>query len=246
MESNLQFHLKELRQRAIFCVVFFVITFFLCYFLSDKIYQILLDPITEILKKTSNHKLIYTSPAEGFATFLKLSLYSSLFFSFPIFAAEFYLFLAPALYKKEKKIILSVLFFSPFLFLCGAILAYFFILPAAFEFFLSFENQGLNDPLAIPIQLETRISDYLNFVMNLIFGFGVSFQLPILLLFLIKIGFLSVNGLKHRRRYWIVMIFIVSAILTPPDVISQTCMAIPMILLLEIVILIGQFLITKK
>jgi len=147
--------------------------------------------------------------------------------------------LAPALYKKEKKIILLTLFFAPFLFLCGAALAYFFLLPITFKFFLSFEVQGLMHSSQIPIQLETKISEYLNLIIDLIFSFGIAFQLPILLLFLIRFGFLSVNDLRIKRKYWIVIIFIVAAILTPPDVLSQISLAIPMIFLFEIVILIG-------
>jgi sec-independent protein translocase protein TatC len=238
--NNFTTHFKELRQRIIFCLFFFIAAFGICYFFATEIYQFLLRPLAEIFSDQTHRRLIYTSPAEAFATFLKLSFYAALFFSFPIFAAEFYLFLAPALYKKEKKIILLILFFSPFLFLCGATLAYFFILPLAFQFFLSFEIQGFTASLAIPIQLETKISEYLNLVINLVFGFGIAFQLPILLLFLIKIGLLSTNDLRSKRRYWIVIIFILAAILTPPDVLSQISLAIPMILLFEITILIGK------
>ncbi len=237
---TLQEHLKELRQRIIFSLIFFMITFFCCYFFSEKIYEFLLQPFIEISQNTQNRKLIYTSPTEAFATYLKLSFTSALFFSFPIFAAEIYLFLAPALYKNEKKNVLLIFFFSPFLFLCGAIFAYYFILPLTLKFFASFENQGFTAPSSLPIYFETKLSEYLNFVTNLLFAFGIAFQLPILLLFLIKLDCLSANDLRLKRRYWIVTIFITSAILTPPDVVSQLSLAIPMILLFEIAILIGK------
>ena len=190
--------------------------------------------------------MIYTSPGEAFTTYLKLSFSSSLFFSFPIFVTEIYLFLSPALYKNEKKNILLIFFFAPFLFLCGAIFAYFFILPATLEFFSSFEVKGSAADAIIAIQLETKISEYLSFVTKLLLGFGIAFQLPILLLFLIKVGFLSANDLRRKRRYWIVIIFILAAILTPPDVMSQISLASLLILLFEIVILIGNYFNIKK
>jgi sec-independent protein translocase protein TatC len=237
---SLQQHFFELRNRVFFSVIFFLITFCLCYFFSEKIYEFLLQPFAKIFSQNENRRLIYTSPTEAFTTYLKLSLHSALFFSSPIFIAQIYFFLAPALYKNEKKNILLTFFFVPFLFLCGAIFAFYFILPTALQFFASFEVQGSAASSTLPIQLEIRISEYLNFVMNLLFGFGVAFQLPILLLFLIKVDLLSVNDLRLKRRYWIVAIFIIAAILTPPDIVSQVSLAIPLIFFFEIVILIGK------
>lgn len=238
-QMTLQQHLSELRSRVIFSVIFFCVTFFLCYFFAQEIYKFLLQPFIEISNQ-QNRKLIYTSPAEAFVTYLKLSFSAGLFFSAPIFLAEIYLFLAPALYKNEKKNALLIIFFSPFLFLCGAIFAYYFILPLALQFFASFETQGLVGSDNFSIQLETRLSEYLNFVSNLLFGFGIAFQFPILLLLLIKLDLLSANDLRRKRRYWIVIIFVMAAILTPPDVISQLSLAVLLILLFEITILIGQ------
>lgn len=239
-QLSLAQHLTELKNRIIFCLLFLFATFCICYFYSAEIYQFLLEPLAESFGDNENRRLIYTSPAEGFVTFTKVAFYASLFFSFPFFAIQFYLFLAPALYKKEKKLILSLLFFAPLLFLCGAALAYFFLLPITFKFFLSFEFTRLGDTSQIPIQLETKISEYLNLVIELIFSFGIAFQLPILLLFLIRFGFLSSDDLRKKRKYWIVIIFVMAAILTPPDVLSQISLAIPMVLLFEIVILIGK------
>ena len=241
---TLQKHLEEFRRRLFFSVSFFLVAFCCCYFFAAEIYNFLLQPFAEFSHNHEGRRLIYTSPAEAFTTYLKLSFYSALFFSFPIFASQFYFFLAPGLYKNEKKNILLILFFSSFLFLFGALLAYYFILPLAIEFFASFEIQG--SAASLPIQLEAKISEYLNLVLNLLFGFGVAFQLPILLLFLIRVGLLSSNGLKKKRRYWIVAIFVIAAVLTPPDVLSQISLAIPMILLFEIVILISKNFNNKK
>lgn len=243
-KMTLQNHLEELRKRIIFSIIFFFSSFCICYFFAAEIYQFLLQPFSEIFLNNQNQRLIYTSPAEAFITYLKLSFYSSLFFSFPVFASQFYFFISPGLYKNEKKNILSILFFCPFLFLLGAFLAYFLILPLALKFFASFEFQG--SETSLPIHLETRISEYLQFVINLLFGFGIAFQLPIMLLFLIKVGVLSTESLKRTRKYWIVVIFIIAAILTPPDVLSQLSLAIPMIFLFEIAILISKNCNNKK
>lgn len=237
---TLQKHLTELRSRIIFCIIFFITSFAVCYFFSEEIYNFLLQPFIEISDKHQNRKLIYTSPAEAFITYIKLSFTSAIFFSFPIFVAEIYLFIAPALYKNEKKNVLTIFFFAPFLFLCGAIFAYYFILPLALNFFSSFEIPVSAASQNFTIQLETKLSEYLNFVTDLLLGFGIAFQLPILLLFLIRLGCLSANDLRRKRRYWIVIIFILAAILTPPDVTSQLSLAVLLILLFEIVILIGK------
>ncbi len=233
-------HLNELKKRLIFCAFFLIVAFCIAFYFSQDIYQFLLRPLALAFENSPNRRLIYTSPAEGFMTYSKVAFYAALFFSFPLFATQFYLFLAPGLYKKEKKIVLLFLFFVPILFLFGGALAYFFLLPITFKFFLTFENQGFADYSQIPIQLETKISEYLNLIIDLIFSFGFAFQLPILLLFLIRIGFLSTDDLRKGRKYCIVIIFIIAAILTPPDVLSQISLAIPMVLLFEIVILIGN------
>ena len=240
-EMTIGSHFNELRSRAMICILFYIVIFVLCYFFSKEIYHFLLKPFIEVSQNNQNRKLIYTSPTEAFTTYLKLSFYSSLFFSFPVFFAELYLFLSPALYKNEKKNILFTIFFSSFLFLFGAIFCYFFILPMALKFFSSFENLTSIQDGTLPILLETKISDYLNFTINLLFGFGIAFLSPILLLFLIKGGYVKVKDLRSKRRYWIVIIFILSAILTPPDILSQISLAILLIILFEIVILLGKY-----
>ena len=240
-EMTIGSHFNELRSRAMICILFYIVIFVLCYLFSKEIYHFLLKPFIEVSQNNQNRKLIYTSPTEAFTTYLKLSFYSSLFFSFPVFFAELYLFLSPALYKNEKKNILLTIFFSSFLFLFGAIFCYFFVLPMALKFFSSFENLSSVDDSTLPILFETKISDYLNFTINLLFGFGIAFLSPILLLFLIKGGYVKVKDLRSKRRYWIVIIFILSAILTPPDILSQISLAILLIILFEIVILLGKY-----
>ena len=236
----LQNHLKELRNRIVFSLGFLIAAFGICYFFSANIYEFLLEPFIEISGDKSR-KLIYTSPSEAFTTYLKLSFICALFFSFPIFCAEFYLFLSPALYKKEKKNILSVIFLSSLLFLSGALFSYYFILPLTLKFFIGFESNNLqNITNLITISLETKISEYLSFVTSLIFGFGIAFQLPILLIFLMRIGILSAATLKQKRKYWIILIFILSAALTPPDILSQASLALLLIALFEIAILFAK------
>ena len=141
---SLQEHLTELKKRIIFCVIFLIIAFCFCYFFSAEIYQFLLQPLAESFADQQNRRLIYTSPAEGFITFTRVAFYAALFFSLPVFFIQLYIFLAPALFKKEKKFIILLLFFAPFLFLCGAALAYFFLLPLTFKFLFSLKQNFLN------------------------------------------------------------------------------------------------------
>jgi sec-independent protein translocase protein TatC len=244
-KQTLTQHFLELKKRLFFCLLFLIVSFCFTYYFANEIYQFLLKPLANSFENLQNRRLIYTSPGEGFMTFTKLSFYSAFFISTPFFLAQFYIFLAPALYKNEKKVVILTFFFIPFLFFLGAIFAYYFLLPLTFKFFLSFEFKGLIENGQIPIELETKISEHLNFIKNIIFSFGFAFQLPICLLFLIKGGFITVNDLKIRRKYWFVAIFIIAAILTPPDVISQISLAIPMIFLFEITILIGKKIKTK-
>lgn len=245
-QATISEHFTELRRRVFFSVIFFFITFICCYFFSQEIYQFLLKPFAEILPNDNSHRLIYTNPSEAFITYIKLSFYLAILISLPIFILEFYLFLSPALYENEKKNLLLIIFFTPAFFFFGVIFSYYFALPLALKFFISFETQGFANLQNFPIQLETKISEYLNFIFSLFFAFGLTFLSPIFLLFLIKIGFLSIDDLKKKRRFWIVIIFIISAILTPPDVLSQITLSILMILFFEIVILIGKNFNNKK
>jgi len=230
-------HLMELRTRLIWSVGAFIIAFAICYYFSTQIYGFLAAPLAEILHKQGmgERRMIFTALYEAFFTYLKVAFFGATFFSFPIWATQLWLFIAPGLYKSEKNAVTPFLVASPFLFVMGAALAYYFIFPLAWTFFISFETPGGADTVAI--QLEAKVSEYLSLVMHMILAFGVAFQLPVALTLMVKVGILSVEGLRKGRRYAIVGMFVVAAVITPPDIISQIGLAVPLILLYEISIL---------
>jgi sec-independent protein translocase protein TatC len=242
-EQTLTEHLIELRNRLVYSAVAVLLAFFLSYYFAQNIYDFLLQPLLKAFGEHSNKRIIYTNLTEAFITYLRLSLTSAVFFAFPFIASQLYLFIAPALYKKEKKFVLAIMFFCPLLFLLGSIIVYKLVLPLAFKFFLSFQN--LNPINSLPIELEAKIGEYLDLVMQMIFAFGIAFQLPIILICLVKFGILSVESLRKKRKYWIVIIFSIAAVITPPDVLSQVTLALPMILLYEIAIIISSKIIKK-
>ena len=229
-------HLIELRRRLLWSAVAFIVCFAVCYHFSEQIYSFLVQPLANILRtRGDNRRLIFTELTEAFFTYLKVAFFGAAFISFPVVASQVYLFVAPGLYRSEKRAFLPFLLATPFLFVAGACLAYYFVFPAAWTFFLSFESS--NGAGGLPVQLEAKVSEYLSLVMKLIFAFGVAFQLPVLLTLLAKVGIVSSKSLKKYRRYAYVGMFIVAAIITPPDVITQTGLAIPLILLFEISII---------
>jgi sec-independent protein translocase protein TatC len=245
-QSTISEHLLELRSRIIKSLIFFVLVFIISYINADKIYDFLLQPYVKALGSDglANKRLIFTALQESFVTYLKLSFFSALFFSFPIFLIQIWKFIAPGLYSNEKKAILPFMIATPVLFLLGAFLAYQFIMPLAIKFFLSFES--LTSQTSMPIQLEAKVSEYLSLIMIFMIAFGLSFELPVLLILLATVGFIDSKYLSERRRYIIVIIFIVAAIITPPDPISQIGLAIPLMLLYEISILIIKYLEKNK
>jgi sec-independent protein translocase protein TatC len=231
-ETDLISHLIELRQRLIYCVLFFFLAFGVCYFYSEPIFQYLVAPLAAVLQDHPGHRLIYTGLTEAFVTYIKVAFFAATFLSFPIIAMQIWKFLAPGLYKNEKKVFLSFLLSTPVLFIIGAGFAYYFILPNAWSFFLSFETPG--GPGQLPIQLEARVHEYLSLVMQLVLAFGISFQLPIVLILLARIGILKEDTLKKNRKYAFLFIMIASAFLTPPDVLSMLGLALPLYILYEI------------
>jgi len=226
-------HLIELRQRLLWSVAALVLAFLVSMFFADEIFGILVQPLTDAFP-AGEGKIIYTKLYEAFFVEIKVAMFAAFFLAFPIISNQLWAFVAPGLYANEKKAFLPFLVATPLLFTAGASLAYFIVMPTAFRFFLGFEGSvgGLQQE-ALP-----AMGDYLSLVMQFILAFGVCFQLPVLLLLLNRAGIVSRQQLKGIRRYMIVGAFALAAILTPPDVVSQLMLGIPLILLYEVSLLI--------
>lgn len=243
-KHNLKYHLVELRTRLFLCVITFGFFTLISYFFSEQIYGFLTKPLYEVYSPQNGRRLIFTNLTEAFFTYFKLSCYCGIIFSFPFIACQLYFFVAPGLYKHERRALAPILTFIPILFFLGAAIVYYFVIPMAWKFFLSFETVSSKEYL--PIVLEARVSDYLDLTLEMIIGFGIAFQLPIIACLLAKAKVLKGSWLKSKRKYAIVAIFIIAAILTPPDVISQVLLAIPLLLLYEISILICKLIEKEK
>ncbi|SUB01237.1 Sec-independent protein translocase protein TatC [Pannonibacter phragmitetus] len=228
-------HLIELRSRLLKSVIAFIIMFAVCFYFATDIYNILTVPYLKAVGSAKPVEMIFTAPQEWFFTQMKLALFGALFLAFPVIASQIYMFVAPGLYKNERHAFLPFLAATPVLFLMGACLVYFFVMPMAMGFFLSMEQTGGEGKVAI--QHLAKVSEYLGLIMTLIFAFGLVFQLPVVLTLLGRAGFLSSQTLKEKRKYAMVIAFIVAAVLTPPDPISQIGLAIPTLLLYEVSIL---------
>jgi len=248
-------HLIELRNRLMWAVGSLLIAFLASYYFSDKIYLFLTQPLVrayELLDAVRGagagalhgRRMIFTAPQEAFITYLKVSFFSGAFIAFPVIASQLWMFVAPGLYKNEKRAFLPFLVATPVLFFMGGALVYYVVAPFAFTFFLSFQTAGGEGQL--PIELETRVGEYLSLIMQFIFAFGLCFQLPVLLTLLVRVGILSAAQLASKRRYAIVGAFIVAAVLTPPDVLSQISLALPIVLLYEVSIWCGKLVERKK
>ena len=244
-EGGFVSHLAELRQRLIHSFIFLIIFFVICYFFSEYIYGFLVDPFAQAVKDdNSNRRLIFTALQETFLTYLKVSFFTAFFVTCPYILMQIWKFVAPGLYKHEKKAIMPYLILTPILFFLGGMLVYYLIMPLAIKFFLSFESTGASTNL--PIQLEAKVNEYLSLVMKLIFAFGISFQLPVVLSLLARIGVVDSDFLRTRRKYVVVIIFAAAAILTPPDPITQIGLAIPLLILYELSIFSVNFIEKKK
>lgn len=229
-------HLVELRRRLVRSFLALAVAFGVCLYFSHEIFAVLVRPLADAFPPGEG-KLIYTKLYEAFFVDIKVALFAAFFVSFPIIANQLWAFVAPGLYAKEKKAFLPFLLATPILFIAGASLAYFVVMPTAFKYFLGFQNTsaGLKQE-ALP-----AMGDYLDLVMRFIFCFGAAFLLPVLLLLLQRAGLVSRQQLVGARRYVIVIIFIVAAVVTPPDMVSQFLLAIPLLALFEGTLLVMRF-----
>lgn len=237
----LSFHFKELKTRLVYILVSYVMAVAVIYYFSSDIYQFLAEPLSVSTDGVRPAKIIYTSLTEVFFSYLSLSTTLGFLFTMPIIAYNFYKFIEPGLYKHEKRLAVIILGLAPILYWLGILFCYFLVIPKAWAFFISFEKHNVN----IPIVLEARVSEYLQLVVDLTFAFGVAFQVPVVLLILTLLGVISSQTLEDKRRFAIVIIFIIGGILTPPDIFSQFALAIPMLLLYEISIRLSKIIENK-
>ena len=241
---NLSHHLLELRNRIIYFFLFFILSFFFSYIFIENIFSFITIPFIESVDFKENKRLIYTGLTEAFFSYLKLALISAFIISSPFFIYQIWAFIAPGLLKKEKKIIFPFIFLVPLMFILGFAFLYYFIIPLAWDFFTAFDTSGSQNDFTL--ELEPKINEYISLTVKLGFAFGLAFQLPTAIFLLTILGVTSPKDLAKKRRFVIVIIFLISALITPPDIISQIGLAIPVICLYEFSIFVSKFFEKKK
>jgi sec-independent protein translocase protein TatC len=239
-------HIVELRQRLLYSSIGFVIAFIGCFYFWQPIFEFMAEPLLYACRETEvgECRIIYTSLVEPFFTQVKIAAFAALCLSFPIIANQMWKFVAPGLYKNERHAFLPFIIATPIMFTVGAGFLYYVLMPMAWRFFLSYQSAG--GPQDMAIEVMPKIGEYVDLVMKLVFAFGVCFELPVLLTLLAKVGIVSSQGLKDKRRYAIVMVTVVAAIFTPPDAFSMLSLAVPMICLYEISILLARMVEKKR
>jgi sec-independent protein translocase protein TatC len=231
-------HLKELRSRLVASLAFFGVAFIMCYTFRGPIYDFITAPLGNALRGNQLlANLIYTRVTEAFTSSLAIAFSAAMFASIPFWSIEFWLFVTPALYKEEKKQYLPYILASPVLFLAGAAFCYFLVLPPMFEFLIGYVD-GMK--LTTPLVLQAKIDEYVALTTSLMNAFGICFLTPVFLSLAVRLGIISRDMLKSGRRYAVVIIFVVAAILTPPDVVSQVLLALPLMAMYELSILLTR------
>ena len=238
-------HLVELRSRLLKSVIALLLAFLACFFFAEEIYAFLTEPLAAILReRREDPRMIFTALTEVFFTYVKVAFFAGAFISCPIFLTQLWLFVAPGLYKKEQKALAPFLIATPVLFFVGGALVYYVIFPLAASFLVGFEVLGGEGDL--DIVLEAKVSEYLSLIMKLIFAFGLCFQLPVIMTLLARVGLATSAGMAAKRKYAVVAVFVVAAVLTPPDPVSQISLAVPIILLYEISIYMAKLVERKR
>ncbi len=227
-------HFTELRRCLMRALIAYALAVLLCYHYAADIYAFLVRPLAESFPDPTSRRMIYTSLIEAFFTYLKLAMFAGFILAFPVIATQVYLFLAPGLYKRERKLLIPYLIAAPALFLCGAALCYYGIFPVAWKFFLSFETPPMDNTSALSIQLDAKVSEYLGLVTHLLLAFGLSFQLPVIMALLTHFGLVHAAAFAQGRRYAVVIIVAVAAVITPPDIFSQVALSVPIYVLYEL------------